>query len=156
MLRFYRIGWFPILFFTSVWVADLYTLNAVAAGTDLTDAQLYDNSTRAGSRALFFNAAVSFATAIFLPMLIAPSTGRVPEDDEDDGWNRKLRDAVSRAGLPRWVVPRLPFGWMTLGMVWMLSHAVFALAMFSTLFVSTVFGANAVISGMSPLFPLPF
>jgi hypothetical protein len=40
-------------------------------------------------------------------------------------------------------------------MVWMLSHAVFALAMFSTLFVSTVFGANAVISGMSPLFPLP-
>jgi solute carrier family 45 protein 1/2/4 len=144
-----RIGWFPVLFYTSVWVSDLYKLDALAAGSTLSEEELYNDATRAGSRALFFNAAVSFVTAIFLPMLIAPFAGDNGADENVDGLNRRLRDAVAQAGLPRWLVPRVPFRWATLGMVWMISHAVFAVAMFSTLLVTTVFGANLVISGVS-------
>lgn len=144
-----RIGWFPVLFYTSVWVSDLYKLDAKATGATLSEEALYDEATRAGSRALFFNAAVSFITAVFLPMVIAPFAGDNGSDDNDDGLNRRLRDALAQAGLPRWLVPRVPFRWATLGMVWMISHAVFSAAMFATLLVTTVAGANVVISSAS-------
>lgn len=72
------IAWFPILFFTSVWVSDLYTANAVdsarIAGLELGEG-LYDEATRAGSRALLFSALIAFATVshrFFLDQQTAP------------------------------------------------------------------------------------
>lgn len=56
------IGWFPVLFYSSSWVAEIY-LASHPNSTEL-------DSTRAGSRAMFYHSVVSFAGSIIIPFLI--------------------------------------------------------------------------------------
>lgn len=65
------LGWFPILFFTSVWVSEIYKQSVSSAGID---SQTFTaDAVRAGNRALFFQALVTIAFSIGAPFLISES-----------------------------------------------------------------------------------
>ncbi|KAF7978571.1 hypothetical protein HWV62_45505 [Athelia sp. TMB] len=70
------LGWFPILFYTTVYVGDIYKRNvpATVARDDALDAE----ATRLGSRALLCSAIVTLAGNLVLPFCISakPSAGR--------------------------------------------------------------------------------
>lgn len=111
-------GWFPILFFTSVWVSDIHTRAALAMPDSpwksASDPGLYEEATRAGSRALFWNAVVAFVTAVLMPLLVAKS--RPEEDANEPGWLEKL-------GVPERVVDWVGrWKGLSLGWVWVGSH----------------------------------
>lgn len=112
------IGWFPILFFTSVWVSDIYTRAALALPDSpwksASDVGLYEEATRAGSRALFWNAVVAFVTAVLMPLLVAKSHKQ--EETGEPGWLEKLGvPEAAREWVGRW--EGLSLGW-----VWVGSH----------------------------------
>ncbi|CDZ96832.1 Sucrose transporter and related proteins [Phaffia rhodozyma] len=142
------IGWFPILFFTSVWVSDLYIHQELLQHPNLshTDPTLLASATRAGSKALFYNALVSFATAVFIPFLVAPSTLSSPSYSLDQQTESgDIRRGEWSEGKEGWSVKSLQIKWLTLGRVWLFSHGVFALTMFATWFADSVTGANMII-----------
>jgi solute carrier family 45, member 1/2/4 len=144
------IGWFPILFFTSVWVGEIYIREAIANGADPNDPSLVADATRAGSRALFLNAVVNLISSIFLPFLVhasgiqptsesPPSTAaikRAHENQMNGRWSMvNSRSWVGRMvdKRPSWARLTLPIPGFTLIRVWIMGQAVFAVAMFCTL-----------------------
>jgi solute carrier family 45 protein 1/2/4 len=143
------IGWFPILFFTSVWVGEIYTREAISNGADPNDPALATDATRAGSRALFLNAVVNLITSIFLPFFVANSgipgsdsssavaaQHQRPQDESTSGrWG--MFDSRSWVGgvldrRPGWARLQLPIPWLTLIRVWILGQIIFSLTMFGT------------------------
>lgn len=124
MRGLFRIGWFPTMFFTAVWVSDLYVKHATSAlGRAATDPLLFDEATRAGARAMFFQALVAFLTACALPFLVAPAD---PPPDEvgwrerpgGDGWRAGMRERIESLGLKMEWIPQVPFKWLSLPLVW--------------------------------------
>lgn len=75
------LGWFPILFFTTLWVSGIYKLNVPM--TEGSAAETYDaDSVRAGARALFLQALVNIVCSIGVPFLIAES-GILPSEQNE-------------------------------------------------------------------------
>ncbi|BGP54860.1 hypothetical protein JCM8202v2_002447 [Rhodotorula sphaerocarpa] len=151
------IGWFPILFFSTTWVAEIYVKNR-NPGTDLADASeaLAEAATKAGTNAMLWHSVVSLATSIVIPPLIRT------EENEDKGpagsaGRGHLRSATSAEGvlgavvrgvdLARRVLPRIPFEWLTLPLLWTVSNAFFAvLLVVGTWTAKSVAGASFVIA----------
>jgi solute carrier family 45 protein 1/2/4 len=97
------IGWFPILFYTSVWVGEIYTREAIArGGRSADDPLLPEEAVRAGSRALFMNSIVNLATSVFLPFLVSSSgigTEVKPVSTSRDGSSGyRSREATNGSG----------------------------------------------------------
>lgn len=65
------LGWFPILFFTSIWVSEIY--KSSYTGPTISDAELQQQGVRAGARALLFQALVNIVCSIGLPYLVTES-----------------------------------------------------------------------------------
>jgi solute carrier family 45 protein 1/2/4 len=65
------LGWFPILFFTSIWVSEIY--KASYTGPETNRATIEADGVRAGARALLFQALVNIACSIGLPLLVSES-----------------------------------------------------------------------------------
>jgi solute carrier family 45 protein 1/2/4 len=65
------LGWFPILFFTSIWVSEIY--KSSYTGPTLSDSELQQQGVRAGARALLFQALVNIVCSIGLPYLVTES-----------------------------------------------------------------------------------
>ncbi|KAF9515837.1 hypothetical protein BS47DRAFT_1444339, partial [Hydnum rufescens UP504] len=108
------IGWFPVLFYTTLWVSDIYYRTSSSTGPDLDEA-----GTRAGNRALLWSSLVAMAGFVVLPMMAA-----------------------------RRSIPGNASGSMVEGRVitfWIVSNAVFAIAMFATLVTDSIWGANVII-----------
>jgi solute carrier family 45, member 1/2/4 len=59
--------WFPLLFFSSEYVAELYKIARDASGFIGID----EDATLRGARAMFFNSLVAMATGILAPWLTA-------------------------------------------------------------------------------------
>jgi solute carrier family 45 protein 1/2/4 len=92
------LGWFPILFFTSIWVSEIYKTSYT--GPELDDAELNAQGVRAGARALLFQALVNITCSIGLPYLVTESgvqantsgryqslqAGTELNGDRDEGW----------------------------------------------------------------------
>jgi len=70
------IGWFPVLFFSTVYIGDIYT-HAVPPPTIPADTTLSEQATRVGFRALLFSALIGLATVIILPVVIAKVQSRM-------------------------------------------------------------------------------
>ena len=107
------------MFYTSVYIGDLYKRSAAQAHIEANDAE----GTRLGARALFYMGAVSLFANVVLPAFVAETASK------------------SRSGTPlpvlkkpsRFVVPaRLKVHLATL---WAASHVVFAACMLGTLYV---------------------
>ncbi|KAK4056571.1 hypothetical protein OIO90_002419 [Microbotryomycetes sp. JL221] len=132
------IGWFPILFFATTWVAEIYVRD-IDDASDLATASaaVQEDATRAGTRAMFFHALVSLLTSIVMPPLISTTDSRsfkVPSTTSARfGWLEKLKHDVA--------IP-----WLTLPVLWLTSNALFAVALLSTWFTTSVTGASFLIA----------
>lgn len=154
------IGWFPILFYTSVWVGEIYTREAIAGGRDPNDPDLTTDATRAGSKALFMNAVVNLSTSVFLPFLVSSSGIRAEptpvstrtREAEAEGLTvrasrlmQKLDKIRAIIKVPSRLRMQLPLPGFTLIRAWILGQVVFAGTMFATWFASSVWSAQAII-----------
>ena len=148
------LGWFPILFFTSIWVSEIY--KASYTGPELPEADLNAQGVRAGARALLFQALVNITCSIGLPYLVTESgvqanaSGRYQSlgvNGNGDTQGRPLIDIINdfRSGnLPRKLIGALgalvgslsdrrnwsiPIKGLTLVRLWWISQFTFAGAM---------------------------
>jgi len=143
------IGWFPILFYTSVWVGEIYTRQEIAGGRSEDDPELAADATRAGSRALFLNACVNLFTSIFMPFLVSSSGIRPPTAEQirkmtssgavrshGDGFLGRIMPQVDRflsmIPLPKRFRITIPMPWLTLIRTWALGQFMFCFTMLAT------------------------
>ena len=113
------IGWFPVLFYTTVYVGDIYK-SGLPDSVDPESAEVDAEATRLGTRALFWSACISLVCNLALPLLVSPTAKPRTIGDlfrEDGGAFKRIARKFQ----------------ISLPMLWALSHALFALCMFSTL-----------------------
>lgn len=104
---FAQIGWFPILFYSTVWVGEIYKADVRLNGGKQSDHELFEQATRAGSYAFFWHAVVSLITSIVLP-LVVPNP--VHESYTHPVWFANSALVGKLRGMrDRW--PELPFWW---------------------------------------------
>ncbi|KAK9367504.1 major facilitator superfamily domain-containing protein [Lipomyces kononenkoae] len=115
-------GYFPMLFYTTTYVGEMYYQEVIhardPASPSLTSDEideLWEEATRYASWSLLFYSLTSLIANILLPLIIAPSYSN-PELEKPSRFRIK---------------------WLTLPRSWMLSHIVFAVAMLSTFFIQT-------------------
>ncbi|KAF8963511.1 major facilitator superfamily domain-containing protein [Flammula alnicola] len=129
------IAWFPILFYSTIYVGDLYKLGSPAATTDEEQSALDAEATRLGSRALFYSALLSLFVNLVLPAFVSEAAGHgrpgVP-GFEEPWWERVCR------------VPRSMQ--IHLATLWAVSHLVFASCMLATFFTHSVWGSTLIIT----------
>lgn len=119
MDRSASIGWFPMLFYTTVYVGDIYKSglpDSVDPGSEEVDAE----ATRLGTRALFCSACISLFSNFALPFFVSRAVGRGTIGDVFKGDDGALKRIARKFQI-------------SLPMLWASSHALFALCMFSTL-----------------------
>ncbi|KAF4977373.1 hypothetical protein FZEAL_6085 [Fusarium zealandicum] len=141
------IGFFPLLFYTSSYIGEIYVEPYLQANPHMTPEELdklYEQATRIGTFALLINSIVSLITNVFLPFFIAPTydsqpvsasspgessiTGYYDEDDEPHSWLDKL-------AIPGFTLKR----------AWFSSLVLFAVCMFCTVLVRTVTAATTLV-----------
>jgi solute carrier family 45 protein 1/2/4 len=168
---FANLGWYPVLFWTSLWVSDIYKQRTPQG--DLSAEQWQADAVRAGSRALFLQAVITLGVSIGAPFLVSESGIRSFDNQyaplsRDDGagtpnsaqWKREEEE---RARLPlaeraaatlaaaikavrsgsAWA---LPIQGLTLIKFWTIGQAIFAVCMLLTWFTTSVGGAYFVIA----------
>ncbi|CAE6467013.1 unnamed protein product [Rhizoctonia solani] len=118
------IAWFPVLFYSSTWVGDIYKAAAIENGRAGDDPTLHDEATRIGSLALLYSSILSFAISIFAPFFIRP--------------NRGTGNDTSKGPMDRFKI--------SLGGLWSFSQAIFACSMMATLLPQTVTTATIIIT----------
>jgi hypothetical protein len=105
------IGWFPVLFYTSVYIGELHTRSSSPPSPSTKQLQLLEaEATRLGTRALLYHSLLALLANFVLPYFVTQSTGRVGNTQEGMG-----RFRVHLASL------------------WAASHLLFALCMGATL-----------------------
>ncbi|RKP08213.1 major facilitator superfamily domain-containing protein, partial [Thamnocephalis sphaerospora] len=120
------IGWFPFLFYSTTWVAELAGHGDLADRTPGEDR--VGEAARAGSYAFLIYSIVSLVTACVLPVVVA--TG--------EHASTRMTKASGQASLV--------IGWLlNLPRVYTLGHLVFGLALLSTLLAHSVSAATVVI-----------
>lgn len=130
------IGYFPMLFYTTTYVGELYKYEfwhsrdpslPSLTGPEL---QLLDEeSIRRGSMALLAHSIVSFTTDILLPLLTKPVKGPTALNDQSSTAPMIVQKIES---LRQRYIPNL-----TVRLTWTISHIIFILCMFSTFFIHT-------------------
>ncbi|KAJ7604826.1 major facilitator superfamily domain-containing protein [Mycena polygramma] len=117
------LGWFPVFFYTTTYISDLYARSVHVHGAPgSTDSDVAAEGTRLGARALLFSAIVALLTNLILPAFISTSSSRS---------NVKTS------------IPKIP-----LAALWAGSHLLFGVCMLSTFTVSSVESATWVITVM--------
>lgn len=135
------IGWFPVLFFSTTWIAEIYAHAQGEPDFATAPTLVRDLGTRAGTRALFLHSLVALTTSIVVPSLVA-TTGETPY----------LRQPSSEQSLFARVahfLPTLPFAWLNLPLLWTISNGVFSVLLLSTWFAGdSVARASFLIAAM--------
>ncbi|KXN89417.1 General alpha-glucoside permease [Leucoagaricus sp. SymC.cos] len=141
------LGWFPLLFYTSIYIGDLYKRASPVPSTEEAQAALDTDATRLGSRALFWQSIISLIGNIVLPYFVTESAA-----GSGTGGNQKPHLRFGYGSNHTWWrkitrLVRVPM-WMRIHLadLWALSHLVFALCMFATFLTSSVGGASLMIA----------
>ncbi|GAB1320403.1 hypothetical protein MFIFM68171_10613 [Madurella fahalii] len=141
------IGFFPLLFYTSEYIAEIYIEPFVEKNPNMTPEQLdrlYERATREGTFALLIFAIVGLITNVFLPFFIEPvydSQPAITADAPGEGPAvLKDYDEDQKSWLDYLVIPGF-----TLRRAWMLGQILFTICMLCTVFVRTVAAATALI-----------
>ena len=132
------IGFFPMLFYTSSYIGEIYAEPYLEENPNMTPAELdrlYQEATRVGTFALLIFACTSLATNLFLPFFIAPTYDNQPLTSGDGQGAAQFKDYEDeeKSWLDYLVIPGF-----TLRRAWMLSQILFFAAMSCTVFVRTV------------------
>lgn len=138
MVQFFAwIAWFPQLFYTTLFIGDLYKRSTpLSQNPDANEFHRRDaEATRLGTRALFFSSLLSFFLNILMPMCVATPASR------NQGRLAIKNKWWERVGVPE----RLK---INLAGLWAVSQLVLATCMFGASFADTVEGATLFISVM--------
>ncbi|KAG1726429.1 major facilitator superfamily domain-containing protein [Suillus paluster] len=122
------LAWFPILFYTTVYIGELHKRVSPPPGDDSSALALEEEATRLGARALFYSALVSLAANIIMPFFVVDAK------------------EVPTLHLLRPKKPWLERVRVHLATLWALSHFMFAFCMAATFVVSSVSGATFIMS----------
>jgi solute carrier family 45 protein 1/2/4 len=129
------LGWFPILFYTTMYISDIHARSAHVSGTP---AEILAEGTRLGSRALFFSAILAILTNLVLPFFTCtPAAGRLDASARSSNrtTNHIRSDSTdSLVSQPRSIIPesfKIP-----LSTLWAWSHLLFGACMLGTLCVA--------------------
>ncbi|GBB90550.1 hypothetical protein RclHR1_17540003 [Rhizophagus clarus] len=120
------IGWFPFLFYSTTWVAEIHSRFTNDSSEGSSDDSVGD-STRAGSFSLLLYSIVTLVASFVVPFLVSPSGSIRPKFS----WKQLFQ---------------LPFVFLTVPKLWTVSHFIFAISMMSTWFVTNGVQANVLIS----------
>jgi len=149
------IGYFPMLFYTTQYIAEIYAEPYLEENPNMTPEQLdelYERATRVGTFALLIYSIVSLVTNVFLPFCIAPTYDSQPivvngpagaavgAGDSGSASSIKDFDPEKKQWLDYLIIPGF-----TLRRAWMLSLLLFTASMLCTVFVRTVAAATALI-----------
>ncbi|CAN8097009.1 unnamed protein product [Discula destructiva] len=139
------IGFFPMLFYTSSYIGEIYVQPFLEQNPNMTDPELddlYEEATRVGTFALLIFAITSLATNVFLPFLIAPTYDRAPIGEAPgEGPTMPVRTYdEKKTWADHLVIPGL-----TLRRAWLLSQLLFMISMLCTVLVRTVPAATVLI-----------
>jgi solute carrier family 45 protein 1/2/4 len=107
-------GWFPILFYTTLYISDLYKRSLPPSAFEGNIEDIEAEGTRLGSQAQLFAALLALATNFLAPLIVrstASSSTPVHLGPPKQWWQRKV----------------------DLATLWAVSHLVFAFCMFGTL-----------------------
>ncbi|KAJ2557425.1 hypothetical protein EV175_001356 [Coemansia sp. RSA 1933] len=129
------IGWFPFLFYSTTYVADLYIANSDGSGNEV----ISDKATRAGSLAMFAHAVSSLVFSIVLPTFAYSAVAGGGGDSASAGMSSPPVSFLGRVGR-FWSHTRSRIS-VSLPTMWTLSLCIFAVSMFLTLAISTAKGA---------------
>ncbi|GAA5866002.1 hypothetical protein JCM3774_005554 [Rhodotorula dairenensis] len=162
------IGWFPILFFSTTWVAEIYVKTRTGAepGAELATASeaVREAATRAGTHAMLWHSVVSLAVSIFVPPLVrtddvesSPQSPSGTTRRRGFGFDHERTTAAAAEeganGPWRWLatakrfLPRIPFEWLTLPLLWAFSNTVFSILLVAgTWTAKTVWSASFVVA----------
>ncbi|KAI2637318.1 hypothetical protein GGS21DRAFT_511066 [Xylaria nigripes] len=138
------VGFFPMLFYTSSYIGDIYVQPFLEENPHMTPAELdelYERATRMGTHALLIFAITSLITNVVLPFFIDPTYDSHPAAGRPLIQGHRKDDEGARSWLSGLVIPGF-----TLRRAWMLSHLLFAGSMFSALFVRSIEAATLLIS----------
>jgi solute carrier family 45 protein 1/2/4 len=142
------IGWFPLLFYQSTWIGELYVQPFLEANPNMPIEdinKLYEKATRVGTFALLIWAITSLTSNLILPLFVAPTY----ETPVSSGMSiRSVASTKSYTTALDRFLDALIIPWLTLRRAWMLSLGLFGLAMMSTLFIRTTTVATIVVSGL--------
>lgn len=129
------IGWFPFLFYSTTWVAEIYTggLSDEDTGEDRVG-----QATRAGSFAFLVYSIVSLSSSFLLPLFVCPSSMK----REDKSYTFRLFG--DREVHLTWL-KHLKISFLTLPRAWTISQFIFCVSMLATILVSDVTAAAVVI-----------
>ena len=113
-----------------------------------------DPGTRAGSRALFLQSIVAFTASVVIPFCVVSgvstaSNGRRHRLVDEQGTTYALSWSGSSNALVEQLLrymPTLPFQWLDLTRLWLISHIAFAVLMFATWFVGAVWSATTLLT----------
>jgi hypothetical protein len=83
------IAWFPVLFYSTLYVSDKRSIPA--ATTDEEQTVIDDEATRLGSRALFYSSLLSLIVSVVLPAFVAETAGHPPQNQSSSWWQRACR-----------------------------------------------------------------
>lgn len=140
------VGFFPLLFYTSSYIGEIYVEPYLEEDPHMSPDELdklYEKATRIGTFALFVNSVVSLLTNVFLPFFIAPTYDRRPVvGPASSGFDAcSMLDEEPKARL----LDRLQIPGFTLKRAWLGSLVLFAFCMSCAAFVRTVQAATALI-----------
>lgn len=138
------IGYFPMLFYTTTYVGDLYKYEFFKARSPslppLTPAELQllqDTATRRGSLALLIHSVSSLAVDIFLPLLVQPfNRDSLTVEESSVLTSTKFTLFIER--IRQNFTP-----WLTVRNSWYLSHILFIVCMFATFLIRSSSAAIA-------------
>ncbi|RYC63243.1 hypothetical protein CHU98_g2969 [Xylaria longipes] len=140
------VGFFPMLFYTSSYIGDIYVQPFLEENPHMTPEELdelYERATRMGTHALLIFAITGLVTNVVLPFFIDPTYDNHPAAGKPPGQDYGIHDDDASSitkFLKRLVIPGF-----TLRRAWMLSHILFSVSMISTLFARTIQAATALI-----------
>lgn len=141
------IGFFPMLFYTSAYIGEIYAEPYLQENPNMTPEELdklYERATREGTFALLIFAIMGLATNVFLPFFIAPTyetqIGTTAESPGESPGSLKDYDEDQKSWLDYLIIPGF-----TLRRAWMLAQILFTGSMLCTVFVRTVTAATVLI-----------
>lgn len=155
------VGWFPFLFYSTTYIGQLYVNPIFEKEPGLSNREIdqaWEKATRMGTFAMLIYAIISFVANITLPVFVVPSYKPIAQregfsEDEEPSLGadspRRGTTIQNRGGdddTPAWL-KRFQIPGFTLRRVWLLSHVLFAVCMFSTFFVYS-YPAGSVVIGL--------
>lgn len=141
------IAWFPVLFYVSSWISELWVQPFLEKNPHMSMEELnalYEKGTRRGTFALLIYAITSLSANLILPMIVYPTYDMAAAQSlsHSTSGDSSQRESRYQRFLNRLIIP-----WLTLRRAWVLSLVLFGLCLFASYFIRTP-GTATVLVGL--------